>query len=176
MGKQYGLIAEFESPGKLIEAAEKVRSEGYSRIDAFTPFPVEGLSEALGFKRNPMLSAIVLICGVLGGFAGYLMQYFGAMDYPLNAGGRPFHAWPAFIPITFEMIILGAALGAVIGMLIMNGLPKFYHPVFNVSRFGLASESRFFLIIETKDPKFDQKKTKVLLESLKPHGVYDVDR
>src|SRR5205085_9412483 len=133
--------------------------------------PIEELSEAIGFHHN-RLPLIVLIGGILGGLGGYLLQYYTAViDYPINIGGRPLHSWPAFIPITFEMTVLGAALFAVLGMLALNGLPMPYHPVFNAPRFELASRNRFFLCIETRDPKFDAEATRRFLESLSSHEV-----
>src|SRR5438477_4705919 len=151
----YGLMAEFDDPNAIVVAARRAYTEGYRRMNAYSPFPIEELSEAIGFHHN-RLPLIVLIGGILGGLSGYLLQYYTAViDYPINIGGRPLHSWPAFIPITFEMTVLGAALFAVLGMLALNGLPMPYHPVFNAPRFELASRNRFFLCIETRDPKFD---------------------
>ncbi len=162
----YGLIAEFESPGTIVAAAHKAYEAGYRNMDAFTPFPIEELSEAIGFHHT-RLPLIVLIGGIVGGLSGYFLQYWVAViEYPLNVGGRPFHSWPSFIPITFEMTILIAALSAVFGMLALNGLPQPYHPVFNSKNFRLASRDRFFLCIESKDPKFDVKETGRFLEGL----------
>lgn len=170
----YGLLAEFDTPAALLTAAGRVREEGYRRMDAYTPFPVEGLAGALGF-RYTRVPLITLIGGILGGLAGYSMQYWiSAVNYPINVGGRPLHSWPAFIPVTFELSILGAALAAVLGMLALNGLPMPYHPVFHVPRFALASRDRFFLCIEAVDPKFDGKGTRRLLESLGSRVVSDV--
>ena len=171
----YGLMAEFDNPSAAVAAAHRVHEAGYRRVDAFSPYPVEELSEAVGVHRTPM-SLIVLIGGLLGGSLGYLMQYYILVwDYPLNVGGKPFHSWPAFIPITFECTVLGAALFAVFGMLALNGLPEPYHPVFNAPNFALASRDRFFVLVESTDPKFDRDRTAEFLRSLGPREVTDVE-
>jgi ActD protein len=171
----YGLMAEFDGPTELLAATRHAYAEGYRRMDAYTPFPIEELSDALG-HHHTNLPLIVLIGGIVGCVGGYLLQYWAAsIAYPINVGGRPFHSWPAFIPVTFECTILVAALSAVLGMLALNGLPMPYHPVFNVPRFALASRNRFFLCIEARDPKFDREHTRRFLESLKPREVNDVD-
>jgi hypothetical protein len=171
----YGLMAEFDNPTDAVAAAKRVYEEGYRRIDAFSPYPVEELSEAIGAHKTYM-SHIVLAGGILGGTLGYLMQfYLLTISYPLNVGGKPFHSWPAFIPITFECTVLGAALFAVFGMFALNGLPEPYHPVFNVPDFGLASRDRFFVLVESTDPKFDREQTAALLRSLGPREVSDVE-
>jgi hypothetical protein len=167
----YGLIAEFEDPTTLVSATHHAYQAGYRRMDAYSPFPIEELPEALG-AHHSKLPLIVLIGGLCGGIGGYLMQFWVAtMAYPLNVGGKPLHSWPAFIPITFECTILVAALAAVLGMLALNGLPMPYHPVFNVSRFALASRNRFFLCIESTDPNFDLHGTRQFLETLDPREV-----
>ncbi|HTL47718.1 MAG TPA: DUF3341 domain-containing protein [Verrucomicrobiae bacterium] len=172
----WGILAEFETPEALVEAARKVTKAGYKRFDAYSPFPIEGLHEAMNFHRN-RLPLLVLIGGILGGLAGFGMQYYAnVFSFPLNIGGKPHNSWPAFIPITFELTILGAAFAAVFGMLALNGLPMPYHPLFNVERFALATRDRFYLCIESRDKLFDPDTTKSFLESLKPHGIYDVDR
>lgn len=171
----YGLMAEFDDPGAVVAAAEKVYEAGYRRIDAFSPYPIEALSEAIGVHSTKM-PLIVLIGGILGGLGGYLLQYYvHVIDYPLNVGGRPFNSWPSFIPVTFELTILGAAVGAVFGMLALNGLPEPYHPVFNTPNFALASRDRFFLLVESVDPKFDRSETANFLKSLSPREVTDVE-
>jgi hypothetical protein len=170
----YGLMAEFDNPEDLLAAAQRAYDEGYRRMDAYSPFPVEGLADAIGFHRSG-LPLVVLIGGVLGGLGGYLMQYYlSVIDYPLNVGGRPLHSAPAFIPVTFELTILVAALAAVLGLLALNGLPMPYHPVFNVPRFEMASRNLFFLCIEAADPRFDRQDTRRFLESLQPLGVSEV--
>jgi hypothetical protein len=170
----YGLIAEFDEPTTLVAAAKSAHAEGYRRMDAYSPIPVEELHEALGFHHT-RLPALVLLGGVLGGLAGYGLQYWSSViAYPLNVGGRPLHSWPSFIPVAFETTILGAALFAVLGMLALNGLPMPYHPVFNAPRFALASRNRFFLCIEARDPKFDREATRRFLESLEPREVSEV--
>ena len=162
----YGLMAQFDNPTGVVTAAHKAYEEGYRDMDAFTPFPIEELSEAIGFHHT-RLPLIVLIGGIIGCLGGYLLQYWVAViEYPLNIGGRPFHSWPAFIPITFETTVLVAALSAVFGMLALNGLPRPHHPVFNAPNFRLASRDHFFLCIEAKDPKFDVERTRQFLESL----------
>ena len=170
----YGMMAEFGNATDLIAAAHRVREQGYVRTDAFSPFPIEGLSEALGFRRT-RVPLIVLIGGIIGAFTGYFMQYYLAViEYPFNVGGRPAHSWPAFIPVTFELTILTASLFAVFGMLALNGLPTPYHPVFNVPRFALASRDRFFLCIEATDPLFDSDRTRQLLHSVGASAVTEV--
>lgn len=170
----YGLMAEFDDPASLVAAAERARHQGYRCMDAYSPFPIEELHHALG-SQPTRLPLIVLIGGVLGCVGGYSLQYWvSTITYPLNVGGKPFHSWPAFIPVTFECTILVAALSAVLGMLALNGLPQPYHPVFNVPRFALASRNRFFLCIEATDPKFDVESTRRFLETLEPREVTTV--
>src|SRR5260370_552087 len=170
----YGVMAEFVEPGELVKAARAAREAGYTRMDAYTPFPVEGLSEALGFRRT-RVPLLVFLGGLFGCLAGYTMQYWGSgVRYPVHGGGRPCYSWPAFIPVTFEMTILCAALTAVVGMLFLNGLPMPYHPTFNVPRFALASRDRFFLCIEARDPKFEREQTRQFLSGLLPRELSDV--
>jgi hypothetical protein len=170
----FGMMVSFDNPNALIQAAEAARKAGYRRIDAYSPYPVEGLSEALEL-RTTRLPLVVLAGGLLGAAGAYFMQYYASViDYPLNVGGRPLHSWPAFIPITFELTILVAAVFAVLGMLALNGLPEPYHPVFNVPEFELASRSHFFLTIESDDPQFDLDETRQFLESLGGESVSEI--
>ena len=171
----YGLLAEFNDPNELIAAVRRVRAAGYRHMDAYTPFPIEELTEALELHSN-RLPLLVLIGGIVGVLAGLGLQYWtAAVDYPLNVGGRPLFSLPSFIPITFETTVLCAALTAVLGMLALNGLPMPYHPVFNVPRFALATRDRFFLCIEATDPLFDRDETRRLLERLAPREVSEVE-
>jgi hypothetical protein len=170
----YGLLAEFDSPSDLVAAAHKTYAAGYKRIDAYSPFPIEELAEAIGFHRNNV-PLVVLIGGILGCISGYLMQWWIAtVSYPVNVGGRPYHSWPAFIVVTFEMTILFSVLAAVFGMLALNGLPMPYHPVFNVPRFAFATKDRFFLIVFASDPKYNIMATRDFLQSLGPRSISEV--
>lgn len=171
----YGLMAEFETPEQVLEAARRTHGAGYRRIDAFSPIPVEGLAEAVGFDWTA-LPALVFCGGLLGGLGGFGMcWYANVISFPLNIGGKPYNSWPMWIPITFELTILGASITAVLGMLALNGLPMPHHPTFNVPRFALASTDRFFLCIKARDKKFNLAETKTFLESLRPHGVYEIE-
>lgn len=171
----YGLVAEFETSEALLEAARQAHLAGYREMDAYSPFEVEGLAEAID-ARSPFISYIVLAGGILGGLIGYGMQwYYSVIVYPINVGGKPYHSWPAFIPVTFELTILGAAAAALLGMLILNGFPEPYHPLFNLVSFARASQDRFFLAIEAKDPKFDMKKTRLFLENTQAAQVSEVE-
>ena len=173
--KPYGLLAEFDEPKQLVAAARAVHDAGYKDVQAYTPFPVEELSEYAKVRRRNWVPAIVLIGGILGGSTGFLMQYYAmAISYPLNIGGRPLFSWPSFIPITFELTVLGAALFGAFGMLALNGLPRLYHPVFTVPAFRRASNSGFFLCIEAADEMFDRVNTAKFLEDLKPAAVTEV--
>jgi hypothetical protein len=173
--RPYGLMAEFDDPGALVTATSKAHEAGYRRMDAYSPFPIEELHQAMG-AHHSRLPLIVLIGGLVGCIGGFALQYWvSVMAYPLNIGGRPFNSWPAFIPVTFECTILGASLAAVLGMLALNGLPMPYHAVFNVTRFALASRNRFFLCIEARDRQFDLDATRSFLESLGPREVSVVD-
>ena len=172
----YGLVAEYDSAQALVAAADKARQAGFRRMDAYSPFPVEGLTDALGHPTT-RLPLVVLMGGLLGGLAGYFLQYYTSVhSYPINVAGRPFHSWPAFIPVTFECTILGAALSAVFGMRALNGLPMPYHPLFNVERFALASRDRFFLAIRAIDPKFDLAETRRFLEGTGAREVTEVQQ
>ena len=171
----YGLLAEFNNPEDLLGAARRAREEGYTRLDAFTPFPVEDLADAIGFHKT-RVPLITLIGGLIGCSGGFFLQYYpNVIGYPLNLGGRPYYSWPAFIPVTFELTILCAALATVFGILALNGLPTPYHPVFNVPDFALATRNRFFLCIKARDPKFDREKTREFLAGLKARGVFDIE-
>jgi hypothetical protein len=170
----YGLMAEFDDPTALVAATSRAHQEGYRRMDAYSPFPLEELHEALGAPPS-RLPLIVLSGGLVGCIGGYLLQYWvSVIAYPVNVGGKPLHSWPAFVPVTFECTILAAALAAVLGMLALNGLPMPYHPVFNVRRFALASRNRFFLVIEAADTKFELEETRRFLEALNPREVTTV--
>ncbi len=172
----YGLAAEFDSPEAVVAAARSIHDAGYRRADAFSPFPIEGLSEALGFTHTGV-SLIVGFSGLFGAAGGFFMLWYAnVLSYPWNIGGRPPNSWEAFIPITFELAILCAGLSAVIGMLWLNGLPKPYHPMFNLPEFDLASQSRFFVVIESVDSQFDLQLTRQFLEALKPVSVREVPR
>jgi|SRR5215208_2751838 len=171
----WGLMAELDSPQALIEAARRAREAGYRRVEAYTPYPIEEVSQALGFHRSK-LPLIVLVGGIVGALGGYFLQYWvNVIAYPLNVGGRPYHSWPAFIVPTFETTILCAALSAVLGMFFLNGLPQPYHPVFNVERFAAASRDSFFLVIEAADPRFDRRGTEDFLRGLSPSEVAEVE-
>ena len=170
----HGLMAEFDSPTELVLAARRAHDQGYRKMDAYTPFPIEELSDAIGF-RHTRLPMVVLIGGILGCLGGYGLQYWvSAIEYPLNVGGRPYNSWPSFIPVTFETTVLVAAVSAVLGMLALNGLPMPYHPVFNVKSFALASKDKFFLCIEATDPMYDRAATESFLKTLQPREIAEV--
>ena len=170
----YGLMAEFDSAQELMDAAHKTHAAGYQRIDAYSPFPIEGLAEAIGFHKN-RVALVVLIGAIIGGLSAYALQYWVAViTYPTNVGGRPYHSWPSFIIVTFELTILFGGLSAVIGMLALNGLPMPYHPVFNVAEFAKASENKFFLVVFSSDPNYDPADTRSFLAGLSPRMVAEV--
>jgi Protein of unknown function (DUF3341) len=188
----YGLAAEFDDPDKILEAVHKMKAAGYRQMDAYTPFPVHGMTEALDC-HDPKVPWIVFLMGIFGTVNGYMLEYttstpvldhlprfvrnlpgMNEMSYPMNIGGRPFHSWPNFIPVAFETTILFAALGAVVGMLLLNGLPRPYHSIFNAPRFELVSQDKFLLCIEAADPKFDYEATWQFLQSLGPDLVSEV--
>ncbi len=177
MSKQpeiYGLLAEFEDAHSLVEAARLTRQAGYRKIDGYSPFPIEELTEAMAI-RSTKLPLLVFLGGLLGGIGAYALQYYASViAYPLNVGGKPDHSWPSFIPVTFEVTILIAALAAILGMFALNGLPQPYHPCFHIERFALATRDRFFLSVEAGDPQFDLEKTKEFLEKLGAYQVYEV--
>jgi hypothetical protein len=168
-------MAEYDNPGDLLAAARSAYQAGYRRLDAYSPMPVHGLAGAIGFHRNG-LPLLVLVGGSLGCLLAFsMLWYVETHVYPINVGGRPFNSWPAFIPITFEVTILFAAITAVLGMLALNGLPTPYHPVFNAKRFALASRNRFFLSIEVRDPMFELEATRGFLEGTHCTGVEEID-
>jgi hypothetical protein len=170
----HGLAAEYETPEELLAGAQKAQELGYRRMDAYTPFAVEGLEECLG-THGRGVSLITLLCGITGALTGYGMQTFAAVfDYPLNVGGRPLHSWPAFIPITFELTILFAAVGGVIGMFVLNRLPCPHHPIFDTPHFEERNAARFYLCIETSDPLFDAARTREMLSSTHPAHIWEV--
>ena len=172
--KIYGLMAEFDDVNSAITAAQRAYSAGYRKMDAYAPFPVEELSEAIGFHRNGV-ALVCLIGGLLGCTGAYVLQWWiNTISYPINIGGRPFHSWPSFIIVTFEMTILFSGLSAVFGMLALNGLPMPYHPVFNVPRFEAASKDKFFLVIFSSDRHYDGTRTRQFLEGLSPVSVAEV--
>ena len=170
----YGLMAEFETPTEVLVAARKAYAEGYRNMDAYSPQPVHGLAEAIGFRKN-RVALVCLVGGLLGLTTGYVLQaWINLIAYPVNVAGRPLHSWPSFIIVTFELTILFGGLSAAIGMFAMNGLPMPYHPVFNVPEFASVTRDRFFLCIEAVDPKFDMTSTRVFLESLAPASIAEV--
>ncbi len=170
----YGVMGEFETAHAILDAAKKAREAGYRHVTAYTPIPVEGLAEAIGFRWTAV-PLITLLGGLVGGLSGFAMEYWmSVVSYPLNIGGRPLNSWPAFIPVTFELTILGASLSAVFGMLALNRLPQPYHPVFNVERFARASTDRFFLCIESRDPKFQLAEAAKFLQSVSAQHVSEV--
>lgn len=171
----YGIMAEFDDPEHFLAAIRRTRAAGYRKMDAYSPNPLDGLTEAMELPDSGV-SLIVLIGGVSGAITGFFLQYYAAgIDYPINVAGRPLLSWVSFIPITFEMTVLVASLFALFfGIIAMNGLPCPYHPVFNVPEFASASRDRFFVCIEAKDPQFDPHDTRRFLQNLRPLGVYDV--
>jgi hypothetical protein len=170
----YGILAEFDSPTDLVYATKAAYAAGYRKMDAYSPFPIEEASEALGFHKS-RVPLIVLLGGLLGGLSGFGLQYWiNVISYPLNIGGKPYNSWPAFIVPTFEMTILFAGLAGVFGMFALNGLPMPYHPLFNVDRFSAVTRDKFFLCVEAADPKFDVVDTQRFMESLKPLSISEV--
>lgn len=168
-------MAEFDTATELVDAARSTRDAGYKRTDAFSPFPIHEIDEALGIKRS-ILPVLVFFGGITGLLSGISLQVFvHYIDYPLNIGGRPYLSWLSFVPPSYELTILLAGFTAVFGMLFLNGLPRPYHPVFNVPRFSLATREKFFLLIEASDEKYNYDETKAFLDSLKPQEVFDVE-
>lgn len=168
----YGLMAEFTTPEALLEAAHRVSAEGYKKVDAYSPFPVHGVDEAIGAKT--ILPWLIFLGGMSGGVGGFLMQVVANYHYKINIAGKPLVSWPSFMPITFELTVLLASATATLGMLFLNGLPKPYNPLFNVPGFDKASQDRFFLCVEATDPKFDLDQTSRFLEGLEPHSITEV--
>jgi hypothetical protein len=172
--KLHGFTAHYETPEDLIEAAKKAREAGYSKLDALTPYAVEGLVEVLG-QRDDRVPKIVLTFGVLGALSGFALQtYVSVFDYPLNIGGRPNLSWPSFIPITFECGVLAAALSALVGMLVLNGLPRPHHPIFDAPEIERATDDRFVLFIESEDPLFNASETREFLKGTGAVSVQEV--
>ncbi len=170
----YGLVAEFLEAEPLLAATRAARKAGYKHMDAYTPYAVEGLGEALGMRFTGV-PFCTLLGGIIGGVTGYGMQFYSAtVDYPLNVGGRPLHSWPAFVPITFEMTILAAALCGVLSMLIFNGLPRPHHPIFETPFFRERNASRFYLCLEARDRRFDFEKTRTFLANQAPEHIWEV--
>jgi hypothetical protein len=168
--KVHGLMAQFLTPEAVLAATRRTHEAGYRDMDAYTPYPVEGLAAELGMRRS-RIASIVFIAAIVGASTGFFMQYYSmVIDYPFNSGGRPYNSWPAFIPITFEVMVLISSLAAFLTMILLNELPHPNHPVFNVPEFLRASQDRFFLCIEADDPLFDMNATAEFLASLKPEG------
>jgi len=171
----YGIMAEFTEPEQLLRAARAAYRAGYRKMDAYSPYAVEGVAEAIGFHKTGV-PLIVLLGGICGAATAYLMEWYSAtIDYPLNVGGRPLHSWPAFIPITFELTVLFAAIAGTLGMFFLNGLPRPYHPVFNAPEFSLASQTRFFLCIEARDDRFKADEVRAFFDSLDAEKVLEVE-
>lgn len=171
----YGLLAEFADAEALKQAARGTRDAGFTCFDAFSPYPIEDLPRAMGLKRT-LVPLLTLVGAAIGGISGYMLQYYPAViQYPWNVGGKPFHSWPMFVPITFELTILVGGLSAALGMLALNGLPLPYHPLFNAPEFLRASQDRFFLCIEASDPKYQAQQTRDFLQGLGAREVVEVE-
>jgi hypothetical protein len=170
----YGFLVEFNDPESLKQGIRRAHEEGFRNIDAYTPFPVEGVAEELHVHRSRVPS-IVLAGGLIGGLGGAFMQWYSSVyGYPLNIGGRPFNSWPSFVVITFELTVLFGGLFGLLGMLALNGLPKPHHPLFNEPHFDRATQDGFFFCIEATDPRFDTDQTWKFLEGLRPEGLYAI--
>jgi len=175
MSTAYGLVAEFEDDHALLEAAEKTRDAGYKVIDAYSPFPIHGMGDAIGMKR-PILAWVIFGMALVGMCVGFGLQYWvSVLNNPYNVGGKPMNSWPQFIPITFETTILAAGLTAVIGMLAFNGLPRPFHPLFEHPQFHRVNDDKFFLVIEAKDAQYESTHTRNFLEGLGPIEVVEVE-
>ena len=171
----YGIMAEFDNATALVKAAKHTYAAGYRQIDTFSPYPIEEAWEAIG-HHDKRLSKIVLGGGIVGLLSGIgLQEWVHQVAYPINIAGKPLNSWPQFVPVTFELTILFAALSAVLGMIILNGLPQPYHPVFNVARFEHASRDKFFLLVESTDPKFDRATTLDFLKTLDASEINEVE-
>ncbi len=170
----FGVMAEFKTPQELLHGIEKAKASGYTRMDAFTPYPIEKVVDALGFHHTkvPLITLIGALIGSSSVFG--FITWASVVDYPLNVGGRPYFSWPAFIPATFEGAVFVGGLSAAIGMIVLNGLPRLYHPVFNVPRFKAASKDGYFLCVEAADPKFQADAVRQVLQSAHPVEVNDV--
>jgi hypothetical protein len=174
MNASWGVMAEFASPEELVAAARRVREAGYLHAEAYSPFPIDGLPDALGFGRD-RVPFFTFVGALLGGIGGYFLQWYSAVvDFPVNVAGRPLHSWPMFVPVTFEMAVLGGAFAAVISMLASSGLPKLHHPLFAVPEFDLATRNRFFLCLRSDDPAFTPDGAKQLLADLRPMRCVEV--
>lgn len=174
-GSLYALVAEFAGPEALLDAARRTVPR-YRAVDAYAPYSVDGLAEALGFEAS-RVPLIALLGGLAGGIGAYFLQWYSAVvDYPINSGGRPLHSWPAFVPPTFELTVLGAALAVFVGLWVLCGLPRLHHPIFNAPEFDLASRNRFFLAVRADDAEFDAKRTRAFLDALEPLRVIEVPR
>ena len=170
----YGVMAEFDTADKMVDAARKAHDAGYTRMDCYSPYPVGDAADAMGYKKSEM-GPVMFIGGLLGATGGFLMQYWtGGVNYPINVGGKPFFSWPSFVPITFELMVLTAALSGLFGLLASCGLPQPYHPLFNVPNFDRASCDRFFVCIESVDPKFEANAVRELLSGCQPLAVLEV--
>ena len=171
----HGVMAEFDTAQEILDAARKTMAQGFTRLEAYTPVPIEDLNTII-HKTRTVLPKLVLAGGLTGMATGFALQYWASViEYPMNIGGRPQASWTTFIVPSYELTILFSALSAAIGMIVLNGLPQPYHPVFNVERFAMASSDKFFLVVESADPKFDQQATAEFLRSTGAKGVYDVD-
>ena len=171
----HGLLAEFPEPEALVRAIKELRDQGYERVDGYSPYPIEGLAEALHFRPWPV-SLIFLICGVGGAAGGFLMQYYcSVIAYPENIGGRPLNSWPSFIPVTFEMGILAGVLGGIFGMLVLNRLPRYSHPISKIDRFRAATSDAFFLCVEASDSRFQIETTRLLLGRMGATEITEVE-
>lgn len=171
----YAIVGEFDDTETLVEAARRVRSEGYRKVEAYTPFPVHGLTDALDVTDSKVFY-ITFIAGLIGFASGcFLEAWTSSIDYPMNVGGRPYISWPSFVPVAYESTILAAAFGALLGMLGLNGLPRPYHSIFNTPNFDRASQDRFFLAIETADRRYDPNRTVDFLKSVGATAVSEVE-